>query len=137
MDECFVCLQAGGALFCFCTCNAVAHRVCFETLVERVPSHRDGCPICKTKYTFQTRKTWRAFAEPTQLVLHGFGVLVCVCFMGVAAVSFSACRTTATCNLSATFLACAAFLCVVFLLNSTAAAMEVVVARVPQPVVCR
>ena len=48
--ECFICLQGTGTLLQPCQCNSYVHAECLMRLVQTVPSHAGGCPICKTSY---------------------------------------------------------------------------------------
>lgn len=49
-ETCFVCLEAGSPLHRVCRCNLVVHDACFSKLIETVPSHETGCPVCLHSY---------------------------------------------------------------------------------------
>ena len=55
--ECFVCSESHPPLMRFCKCrNMLAHRPCMSRIVESVPSHRDSCPVCETRYEKEVQK---------------------------------------------------------------------------------
>lgn len=78
-DECFVCLQAGGApLVRACACNMFAHAACLQRVVRSVPSHATACAVCRQPYALAAtrRRTcvvdpdaWRAAAVYSSVVL--------------------------------------------------------------------
>ena len=60
VEECFVCLEAGGRRRC--KCNTQIHDACLARLISSVPSHRGVCAVCKEQYTgvrLTTRKVWK------------------------------------------------------------------------------
>ena len=59
MDECVICCTDRPPLHRICKCNTVIHEACINEVVNKVPSHRRGCPICKQPYEFHTTTTLR------------------------------------------------------------------------------
>lgn len=55
---CFVCGDDNGAdVVRVCDCTTVVHRACFESLVRKVPSHAERCPICTSTYEVVKKST--------------------------------------------------------------------------------
>lgn len=54
MEECVICCASTPPLYRVCICNTVVHESCIVKVVNEVPSHKKGCPICQRPYVFNT-----------------------------------------------------------------------------------
>lgn len=55
---CFVCGDDDDSdVVRVCDCTTVVHRHCFESLVQKVPSHAEQCPICTSAYDVVKKRT--------------------------------------------------------------------------------
>lgn len=51
MDSCYICEEEENTVtYRVCLCDRRVHDRCFRELVSRVESHREECPVCRTRY---------------------------------------------------------------------------------------
>ena len=76
--SCFVCCsETSGVLVCPCECNArFMHIECQLKVMKHTVAHREGCPVCQSKYR-------NVHTSRTQVVKYtGSPVMVGSCFFG-------------------------------------------------------
>lgn len=65
-EVCFVCYDDAAPMMRPCACRTPVHEACLRSSILKVPSHRDGCPVCRQKYEgieCVERRRWRFDAD--------------------------------------------------------------------------
>lgn len=78
---CFVCCESTGVMVRPCECTAMyMHLQCQRQLMQRIPSHRQGCPVCQSPYlnVLRTAKQRRLTFDGWMMVLYAVGILVII-----------------------------------------------------------
>lgn len=56
MSSCYICeTEVNEPLHNYCRCDLFCHESCFRTMVQRVVSHSEKCPVCRQKYNMEVK----------------------------------------------------------------------------------
>jgi hypothetical protein len=99
MNTCFICLEDGEDgkdVHRVCACTTRVHLDCFCKLVQEVPTHRNSCPICQTKYAVRVRRKLLFCAEPHLVRSQCIGLVILFSLIASASYFSIVYKTSAT-----------------------------------------